>query len=250
MIACALLAGAAAVAAGAPTPPCPCGGSYLYQPSYCIDFALRGPARLYAPQPGDILLATDTSVFWKVMHNLAGTGHPTHSGIVFARPDGSLAILEGGPHDTLFCRALDALPHLRSYEAVGRVWIRRRAVPLTAEQSAKLTAFALAQDGKRFALGRLAVQLTPLRTRGPLRTRFVGKPHGARRSYFCSELVVEACVAAGLLDPETARPSATYPRDLFLDRSANPYLNRHLMLAPCWDPPARWTSRPCAPAAP
>lgn len=45
---------------------------------------------------------------------------------------------------------------------------------------------------------------------------FIGKPHGdSRLSYFCSELVCESCVAAGLLNPETTRPSATYPHDLF-----------------------------------
>jgi hypothetical protein len=217
-------------------------GSFLYQPSYCLDFELRGPTRQYVPQPGDIMLATDGSVFWKLMHNLAGTGHPTHSAIVFARPDGRPAILEGGPHDTLLCRTKEAVPHLASYEAEGRVWIRRRAVPLTTEQSARLTEFALANDRRWFALQRLGLQLTPFRTRGPIRTAFVGKPHGDRYSYFCSELVTEACVAAGLLDAATARPSATYPRDLFLDRSLNPYLNRHLKLAPDWDPPARWSS--------
>jgi len=122
------------------------------------------------------------------------------------------------------------------------VWIRRRAVPLTQDESARLTQFALAQDGKWFALQRLGVQLTVFRTRGPLRTRFVGKPHGDRHSYFCSELVMEACVAAGLIDRAIARPSATYPRDLYLDCSLNPYINRTLKLAPCWDPPARWSS--------
>ena len=222
----------------------PAGRSFLYQPSYSIDFELHGPTRPYAPQPGDILLATDTSKFWKVMHNLAGTGHPTHSGIVFARPDGTMAILEAGPHDTLKCRVLDAIPHLKSYEAEGRVWMRRRAITLTTEESARLTKFAAAQDGKWFAVPRLAAQLTVLRTRGPLRTEFVGKPHGDRRSYFCSELVVETCVAAGLLDAAIARPSATYPRDLFLDRSINPWINRTLKLAPCWEPPARWSSCP------
>jgi hypothetical protein len=215
--------------------------SFLYQPSYCLDYVLRGPAVPYCPQPGDIMLATDGSTFWKLAHNLAGTSHPTHSGIAFRRPDGSMAILEGGPHDTLRCRALDAVPHLHSYEAEGRVWIRRRAVPLTDDQSCRLTEFALATDGKRFAIGRLGVQLTVFRTRGPLRTEFVGKPHGNRNSYFCSELVTEACVAAGLLDAATARPSATYPRDLFMDRSLNPYLNKTLKLAPAWDPPARWS---------
>jgi hypothetical protein len=182
-------------------------------------------------------------MFWKLMHNLAGTGDPTHSMIVFAMPDGKMGILEAGPHDTLKCRTLEALPHMLSYEAEGRVWVRRRAVPLTAEQSARLTEFALAADGRKFALARLAGQLTPFRTRGLLRTHWLGKPRGlSQDNYFCSELVCEACVYAGLIDPLIARPSATYPRDLFRDHSLNPYINRHFKLAPCWDPPARWTS--------
>jgi hypothetical protein len=224
---------------GKPAPP----GSYLWQPAYKTDWVLRAPTRPYAPQPGDIVLSTDGSRFWIMMHHLAGTSHPTHSMIVFAMPDGRTGILEGGPHDTMKCRVLDALPHMYSYEAEGRVWVRRRACPLTPEQSARLTEFCLAADGREFAIGRLARQLTPFRTRGPIRTALVGKPHGlARQEFFCSELVAEACAYAGLLDARTTRPSATYPRDLFMDHSPNPYLNRHLKLAPAWDPPARWTS--------
>lgn len=226
---------------GSPEPP----GSFLWQPTYELDFCLRGPTRPYAPQPGDIVLSTDTSQFWIMMHHLAGTSHPTHSMIVFALPDGKMGILEGGPHDTMKCRILDALPHMYSYEREGRIWVRRRAVPLTPEQSCRLTEFALAADMRQFAIGRLAEQLTPFRTRGPIKTAFVGKPHGLdRESYFCSELVTEACVYAGLLDANTTRPSATYPRDLFMDHSLNPYINKHLKLYPCWDPPARWTSFP------
>lgn len=222
-------------------------GSFLWQPAFEIDTILRAPVRAYIPQPGDIIMAADGSVFWKTMHNLAGTSDPTHSMIVFANTDGSPCILEAGPHDTLKCRTLDAQPHMQSYEVEGRVWVRRRAVPLTPEQSARLTEFALAVDGRQFAIGRLAAQLTPFRTRGPIRTAFVGRPKGlARESYFCSELVVEACVYAGLLEANKARPSATYPRDLFMDHSLNPFLRKHFKLAPCWDPPARWTSSaPC-----
>ena len=161
---------------------------------------------------------------------------------MIALPDGQPGMLEAGPHNKPRCQVLELVTNLRCYELEGPVWIRRRAIPLTAEQSADLTAFALAQDGKPFALVRLAGQLTPLRSRGPIRTRFVGGPHGERRSYFCSELVTEACVAGGLLDPATARPAATYPSDLFFDRSRNPYLARNLRLAPDWEPPARWTS--------
>src|SRR4051812_37379201 len=165
-------------------------GSYLYRPAFCLDEVLRGPTEFYVPQPGDIMLRLDNSLFWRVTHYMALAFDPNGSGIVFARPDGTMAVLEAGPNDTMWVRTLDLLPHLREYAAAGRVWIRRRRVPLTPEQSCRLTAFALAQDGKWFALPRLGVQLTPFRTRGPLRTRFVGKPRGGERlSYFCSELV-------------------------------------------------------------
>ncbi len=230
--------------AGKPAPT----GSHLWQAVYKEDQILRGPTRAYVPQPGDIVMSADGSVFWKTMHNLAGTSHPTHSMIVFAMPDGKMGILEGGPHDTLKCRVLEALPHLASYEQEGRVWVRARACPLTPEQSARLTEFAMATNNREFAIWRLALQITPFRPRGPLRTAFVGKPHGIdHNSYYCSELVCEACVYAGIMDPQTTRPSATYPRDMFMDHSLNPYLNRHFKLAPAWDPPARWTSYPSAP---
>jgi hypothetical protein len=227
----------------------PGGPSYLYQPAFQEDYVIRGPAREYHVQPGDIVMAADTSAFWTLMHNLAGTSHPTHSMIVFALPDGRPAILEGGPHDTVKCRVLEATPHMASYEAEGRVWVRRRTCPLTPWQSARLTEFCLAANCKDFSLRRLALQLTPLRTRGPVKTAFVGKPHGLdRQAYFCSELVCEACVYAGLMDGRTTRPSATYPRDLFFGNSKNPYLHRHLpAMNGAWDAPARWTSCPITP---
>src|SRR5436190_1093073 len=76
--------------------PVPC-GSYLYQPAFCIDDALRCPAEAYVPQPGDIMLRLDGSRFWRVTHYLALAFDPNGSGIVFARHDGSLAVLEAGP---------------------------------------------------------------------------------------------------------------------------------------------------------
>jgi len=53
-------------------------------------------------------------------------------------------------------------------------------------------------------------------------------------------LVTESCVAAGLMHATTARPAATYPRDLFFGHSLNLYLDEHLCLDE-WDPPARWS---------
>ncbi len=234
------------VCLGAPDAAPDC-GSYLYAPAYCISKGYIGQACHYQPQPGDIMLHMDDNLFWEVTHDLAGAFAPHGSGIVVARSDGSLGILEAGPNDCMHVWIMDLLPHLREYEEAGLVWIRRRKTPLTPEQSACLTEWAEKQHGKWFALQRLGVQLTIFRTRGPLRTYFVGKPWGNRISYFCSELVTEALVAAGLIDAATARPSATYPHDLFFDHSYNLYLNRHFSLACDWEPPARWVSHPVCP---
>ena len=38
-------------------PPADPAMGYLYQPAFSVDYALRGPPRPYAPQPGDIFLA-------------------------------------------------------------------------------------------------------------------------------------------------------------------------------------------------
>jgi hypothetical protein len=219
-------------------------GSYLYQPAYCLDKVLRGPTEPYDLQEGDIVFSTDYNFVWEVLFTMAGTGHPHHSGIAFRKPDGQMAILEAGPHDTFFIEVLDALPHLRSCEDVGSVWIRKRRTPLTADQSQRLTTWAMNQNKRRFAIGRLGLQLTPFRDRGPIRTQWLGGPHGERRSYFCCELLMESCVAAGLVDPTTTRPSATYPQDVFFDRSKNTYLNGRLNLSCDWYPPARWVSAP------
>jgi hypothetical protein len=217
---------------------------YLYQPAYAIDEYLRLPAEPYTPQPGDLFLAVTDDFFMRWGHRLAGAAGPHHSGIIFARPDGTLAVLEAGPFNTLFVSGWDVRDHLRAYAEHERLWIRRRKTPLTPEQSAKLTAFCSAQVGKPFAWLRVIGQLTPFRCRGPIRTQYVGKPHGDRRRWFCAELVVEALVASSLLDAETARPAATYPRDLFYDCSPNPWLNQHLRLGNEWYPPAQWTEVP------
>jgi hypothetical protein len=219
----------------------PAAESSLCQPAYCRDHVLRGPIEPYIPQPGDIVLATDQRLWYRLGHRLAGANGVHHSGLIIARPDGSLGMIEAGPFNSLTVEVMDPLDHMFRHVAAGdRVWVRRRRFPLTPDQSSRLTAFACAQEGKPFAVVRWLVQLTPLRTRGPLRTWFVGRPHGDRPRWFCSELVVECCVAAGIMDAATARPPATYPRDLFFSRSNNPYLDRHLDLEPGWCPPARW----------
>ncbi|HLN30568.1 MAG TPA: hypothetical protein VK395_22680 [Gemmataceae bacterium] len=218
------------------------GGPCLYCPAYSLDGAPGLPAQPYCPQPGDIFLATDHALWARAGHWCVGGAGVHHSGIMIARPDGQVALLQAGPFNSLRIEILDPLAVMRTTVQEGdRVWIRRRRIPLTPEQSAELTAFACVQEGKRFALWRMLAQVTPFRSRGPLRSWLIGKPNGGNRtSYFCSELVMESCVAAGLVDSATARPCATYPRDLFFGKSFNWYLNCHLTLEPGWYPPAPW----------
>ena len=218
-----------------------CTPTCLYQPAYAIDDMLRGPPELYQPQPGDIYMSTDHLFIAKAGHRLALSGPPHHSGIVFARRDGSMAILEAGPFNGIWVETLDPLYVLKKHEEYGeKVWIRRRRTPLTPEQSAALTDWATAQDGKRFAVFRLMGQITPLRSRGPIKTEFLGLggPRGERSAYFCSELVLESLLAASVLDPCDTRPSITYPRNLFFNYSDNRWLNEHFHLECGWWPPA------------
>src|SRR5262249_44857214 len=88
---------------------------------------------------------------------------------------------------------------------------------------------------------RFVLQITPFRARGPIRTCLLGKPKGPSGAMFCCEAVIEALVYAGLVDERTARPGATYPQDLFYDRSRNAYIDRHPPLDGGWAPPAQWT---------
>ncbi len=228
------------LAAGGPAPE-----SSVAQPAFCLDDVIRGPLESYVPQPGDIFLATDESFWLRLGHAVVGGAGVHHSGYIFARADGRLGLIEAGPFNELVTRIMDPYQHMSNHVARGTiVWVRRRRVPLTAEQSARLTAFASVQEGRRFALARGLSFMTPFTRRGKLRTPFVGRVHGDRPRFFCSELVVESFVAAGLMECATARPSATLPRDLFFGRSGNPYLDRHLNMDAGWYPPTRWLPGP------
>ena len=56
----------------------PAAASFLYQPAYVLDEDLRLPAEPYQAQPGDILLCTDRTWFWKITFSMAFAGHPHH----------------------------------------------------------------------------------------------------------------------------------------------------------------------------
>ncbi|MFO0822212.1 MAG: hypothetical protein U0792_03695 [Gemmataceae bacterium] len=237
---------------GLPGPEAPNG--YVYQPEFSVDYELRGPARPYTPQPGDIYLATEDWFIARFGHLTVKSGAPHHSGIVFAMPDGRLMLLEGGPDSTLWIRSLDVIPRLAHYSDTKRVWIRQRAVPLTPEQSCKLTAFALAATDRHFAAVRMVKERSFFRAKGPLRTPLLHRAQATgfdpnnpepymRKKYFCSELVTEACVAAELIDGHTARPTSMYPRELFFGTSRIPYIRNHLDMSE-WFAPTRWTPEP------
>lgn len=241
----AILAVAAAwTAAGLPP-----ADAYLGRPEYVLKGDARGPFTPYQPQPGDIFMSSDPRMWFRAGHTIAGAKGVHHSGMIFAKPDGTLGLIEAGPLLDMDVQILDPHNHMSTHVAQGdSVWIRKRNTPLTPEQSARLTEFAMRQEGKPFALARWFIQVTPLRVRGPIRTRFVGKPQGERPRWWCSEMIAEAFVHAGIFDPETSRPSATYPRDFFFGKSYNLYVNKHIDMS-AWDPPARWLPASAFPAS-
>jgi hypothetical protein len=212
---------------------------FLYRPAYDTDPVVREPATYYLPQPGDVLLLSNTGPLWSTLYALAGTWKPGHAAVVARMPDGRLGLFEAGFNDTLWTRFTPLDYRINAYP--GYVWVRRRRVPLTADENRRLTAFAVDAADKRYGLVSFAAQITPFRTRGPLRTFVVGKPRGPGYLYSCSEAIIEALVHAGLIDARTARPSATYPRDMFFDTSINLYLHLHPPLAGGWEVPSLWT---------
>ena len=224
---------------------------FLCEPAYAIDDEVRGPIQKYVPQAGDIYMSTDRHWIINAGHRMAFSGQPNHSGIVVIMPSGKPAILEGGPFNGLKVEIVDLNYDLTHHEErTEKCWIRARKTPLTKEQSDQLTVWAMEQHGKPFAARRMLRQMTPFRTRGPLRTFVMGTPNGARDRYFCAELVMETCVHVGMLPFETTRPSATYPEDMFFDKSKNYFLNSHFTLANGWHPPARWLSSPAVATTP
>ena len=215
---------------------------YFYQPAYDVLAIPRPPATPYLPKSGDVILFSDTNVMWSLLFHLALTGKPGHNGIVVTMPGGRLGLFESGYNNTAWSRVTPLEYRINQY--AGFVWVRSRIEPLTEEQDRRLTEFAMMSNGRLYAIGRYLGQLTPFRTRGPLRTRFLGKPIGPGHRYYCSQATVEALLHTGVIDRATARPGATFPQDLFYDRSRNLYIDRHPPLANGWSPPQLWTPIP------
>ena len=113
-------------------------------------------------------------------------------------PDGRLGVLEAGYNATLWTRLTPLDYKLHAYP--GTLWVRERLVPLTPDEDAQLTAFAVAAADKRYATGKFVVLATQFTPRGVLRTSHLARPRGIRERYTCGELILEALIYAGLID--------------------------------------------------
>jgi hypothetical protein len=191
-------------------------------------------AEPYEPHAGDLVLFDDLKLKWHILYRLVGTEPPDHSGIVVRLPDGRAALLESGPDNGTRVCLTESASRLHQFQ--GILWVRRLRNPLPAEPCQRLTDFAIAQEGKRYATCRLLLQGTPFRCRGILRKRYFGKTYLDRCSWLCSELVVAAGTAAGLFDPALHPANAIYPRDIIDDETYD--------LSATWLPAAVWAAQP------
>ncbi|MEQ8786907.1 MAG: hypothetical protein RIC55_11435 [Pirellulaceae bacterium] len=191
-----------------------------------IDAASQGPAP-YQPREGDILLLTAKAPVQTLGYLLVRTGHPLHSGIVVRRIDGTLAVLESGgdrENTTVWPLASRLARHKCQYDE-SVIWVRRIRRELTPCESDRLTAFAEMQHGKPFVSDlRFVPMVIPGR---PARPSSAGQ-----QKWFCSEIVYQAAVSAGLLELPISAGS-TVPTDLFY--------NRRIDLNPLWGPSEEWT---------
>jgi hypothetical protein len=192
----------------------------------------------YQPHEGDIILFDDHSSTWRFLYKMVGSDVPDHSGMVVKLPDGSLALLESGPDDFKlagpYVRLLEAIPRLQCYQ--GSMYVRRLKQPLSTEQSRALTHFAMEQEGKRYAIGRLLLQATPCRCRSGWRAKLFAHTYTDRCSWLCSELVVAAGTVAGLFDPNVHHANRMYPLDMMEDKAFD--------LSATWERPALWLPSP------
>jgi hypothetical protein len=189
-----------------------------------------GGREVYVPQTGDIIFFRNPSFFGRVPYYLTLSGGQTHVALVVPRPDGSLSLLEAMPSQgVVLC---DLARRVNRYP--GQLSVRRRKIPLTPEQSARLTAFACAQLGKPFCY--LAAFAPPVSFPFRILCKPVDLRCLGRSRWICTTLVLRTCLAAGLICPDRINPEGACPSDLsgdvFLDLSCG------------WSPAVRFVD-PC-----
>ena len=164
---------------------------------------------------GDLLFFDEYKPHWVVLYKMVGSDGPHHAALIFRKPDGEFATVEAGPNDTLHCKVLPLLPRLQEFK--GTLHIRQVKTPIGKEKEEALAKWAMQQDGKRYALGRLLLQATPFRCRQPLRKEIFGATYTDRSSYMCAELAVAGGTLVGLFDSSRQFGNAIYPRDIIYD---------------------------------
>ena len=188
---------------------------YLWDQTSDSKGKVEKTSRTYTPKEGDILLFDDMSPFWEKLYKIAGTGPPFHAGIVFKKTDGTFAVLESGPDDTLYVYLLDLEPRLNNFK--GSIQVRQAKRELTKQESEILTNFAYAQDGKRYAMWRLLLQGTYFRHRGGIKEKHLATTYDERTRWLCAEIVVSAGALVNLLDRDKVKATVTYPLDMVDD---------------------------------
>jgi hypothetical protein len=196
----------------------------------------------YFPSEGDLYLFDLVIPSYVILYPLAHSWFPWHSALVVRRTTGDLALFEvgGDDHNYAVLRPPgERLPTSMAKKATRQqVWVRRIKQPLTLEQSRELMTFAETQAYKPFVfrpqLALLALPGKPMPKSSPENPR-----------WFCSAMVVEGLIVAGLLSHDQApRPEVLTPRDLFVDK--------HLDLSARWEAPVLYspTDQPPPPGPP
>jgi hypothetical protein len=189
----------------------------------------------YEPRECDILFYDDQSKVWEYLYNFAGTTPPFHTGVLVKRPDGSPAVLESGPDDTLWVYIYEAAERLHTFK--GILQVRQCKKVLSPEESQRLTAWAQAQDGKHYAMWRLLLQGTPIKTRGgPLRESLAYTVYDRKR-WLCTEIVIAAVELVGVLDPKVYKASNIWPLDIVDDHN-------RCNIGHAYEPAAYWCPHP------
>ncbi len=182
----------------------------LIQQRSC-DSGCKAATEVYVPQAGDLILFRNRNILARAAYYISLSGSTTHVGLVVAKPDGTLTMLEAMPGDPVIMGDLGS--RLTQYS--GKVSVRRRKTPLTAEESTRLTEFACAQVGKPFHL--LGLLVPPVSFPFKLITKPLDPNCLDRSRWICTSLVLRTCISAGILCPGKINPEGACASDLATD---------------------------------
>jgi hypothetical protein len=167
----------------------------------------------FTPREADIIFFTSITPLFNIEYPLARSWHPYHSALVVRRATGELMILENGGQGikfSTFRRIPERIQSDFEKHRGERIWVRRNLRPLTTEQSQRLTAFAEAAQARPFSPDRRMAMLI-------LPGRPLPRTTPDQDNWFCSEIVLEALISAGLVSSRGVRPQSLTPHELLRD---------------------------------